>query len=160
MTSDGDDNCIFSHGYSFRDKMPSTRSVISSMKASKKCFCDICETNTVDCFIFVSTNFCGLNKNHTFMGFKIRGHSVFLHYIDYSYRKSLCRGHWNSWIGPSTKTTKIRTPRKLSTVTIWGSYFLFVLLSNTFCLLAQHKTRSGSVLTGLIPPRQPIQVFP
>ena len=66
---------------------------------------------TVDGFIFVGTNFRGLNKNYTFVGFKIRGHGIFLHS---SYRKSLFRGYWNSWIEPSTKTTKIGTPRKLS----------------------------------------------
>ena len=32
---------------------------------------------TVDGFIFVGTNFRGLNKNDTFMGFKSRGHSIF-----------------------------------------------------------------------------------
>ena len=67
--------------------------------------------NTVDGFIFVGTNFRGLNENDTFVGFKIRGHSIFPHN---SYRKSLIRGYWNSLIGPSTKTTKIGTPRKLS----------------------------------------------
>ena len=66
---------------------------------------------TVDGFIFVGTNFCGYNKIDTFVGFKILGHSICLHN---SYRKSLIRGYWNSWIGPSTKTTKIGTPRKLS----------------------------------------------
>ena len=30
------------------------------------------------------------------------------------YWKSLFRGYWNSWIGPSTKTTKMGTPRKLN----------------------------------------------
>ena len=66
---------------------------------------------TVDGFIFVGTNFRGLNENDTFVGFKIRGHSIFLHN---SYIKSLNRWYWNSWIEPSTKTTKIGTPRKLS----------------------------------------------
>ena len=56
--------------------------------------------STVDGFIFEGTNFRGLNKNHTFIGLKICGHSVFLHFY---YRKSLFRGHWNSWIRPSTK---------------------------------------------------------
>ena len=32
--------------------------------------------HTVDCFIFVGPNFCGLNENDTFVGLKIRGHSV------------------------------------------------------------------------------------
>ena len=41
---------------------------------------------SVDGFIFVGTYFLGLNKNYTFMGFKIRGHSIFLHN---SYRKLL-----------------------------------------------------------------------
>ena len=68
-------------------------------------------SSTVDGFIFVGTNFRGLNKNDTFVGFKIRGHSVFFHN---SYKKLPFRGFWNSWIGPSTKTTKIGTPRNLS----------------------------------------------
>ena len=65
----------------------------------------------MDGFIFVSTNFRGLNKNDTFVGFKIRGYSIFFHN---SYRKLPFRGFWNSRIGPSTKTTKIGTQRKLS----------------------------------------------
>ena len=76
---------------------------------------------TVDGFIFVGTNFYGLNKNHTFLGFKIRVHSIFLHN---SKRKMLFRGYWNSWIRPSTKTTKICTPQKLShpqyRIHFWG----------------------------------------
>ena len=66
---------------------------------------------TVDGFIFVGSNFRGLNENDTFMGFKICGNSIFLHN---SYRKSLIRGYWNSWISLSTKTKKIGTQRKLS----------------------------------------------
>ena len=66
---------------------------------------------TVDGFIFVGTNFRRFNKNGTFVGFKIRCHSIFLHN---SYRKLLIRWYWNSWIGPSTKTRKICTPQKLS----------------------------------------------
>ena len=65
----------------------------------------------MDLFISVGTNFCGLNKIDTFVGFKIRGHSDFLHN---SNRKSLICGYWNSWIWPSMKTTKIGTPRKLN----------------------------------------------
>ena len=67
--------------------------------------------STVDGFIFVGTNFRGLKENDTFVGFKIHGHNIFLHN---SYRTLLISGYWNSWIGPSTKTTKIDTPRKLS----------------------------------------------
>ena len=67
--------------------------------------------HTLDGFIFMGTNFRGLNKNDTFMGFKIRGHSVFFHN---SYKKLPFREFWNSWIGPSTKNTKIGTPRNLS----------------------------------------------
>ena len=67
-------------------------------------------SNTVDGFILMGTNFCELNENDTFVGFKIRGHGIFLHN---SYRKSLIRGYCSSWIGPSTKTTKIGTPRIL-----------------------------------------------
>ena len=32
---------------------------------------------TVDGIIFVGTNFRGLKKNDTFVGFKISGHSIF-----------------------------------------------------------------------------------
>ena len=39
---------------------------------------------TVDGFIFVGTNSRGLNKNDIFVGFKIRGQSIFFHN---SYRK-------------------------------------------------------------------------
>ena len=39
---------------------------------------------TVDGFIFMGTNFHGLNENDTFVGFKIHGHSIFFHD---SYRK-------------------------------------------------------------------------
>ena len=39
---------------------------------------------TVDGFIFMDTNFRGLNKNDTFVGFKIRGNCIFFHN---SYRK-------------------------------------------------------------------------
>ena len=52
---------------------------------------------TADDFIFVGTNFRVLNESDTFVGFKIRGHSIFLHN---SYRKSLIRWYWNSWIRP------------------------------------------------------------
>ena len=45
------------------------------------------------------------------VGFKIPGHNIFFHN---SYRKSLIRGYWNSWTGPSMKTTEIGTPGKLS----------------------------------------------
>ena len=57
------------------------------------------------------TNFRGLNENDTLVGFKVHGHSIFLHN---SYRKLLSHGYCNSWFGLSTKTTKISTPRKLS----------------------------------------------
>ena len=67
--------------------------------------------HTVDGFIFVGIYFRGLDKNHTFVGFKIRGHSIFLHN---SYKIALFCGYWNSWIGPSTKMMKIGTPQKLS----------------------------------------------
>ena len=40
--------------------------------------------NTVDVFVFWGTNFYGLGKNYTFVGLKIRGHSIFLHNL---YRK-------------------------------------------------------------------------
>ena len=67
--------------------------------------------HTVDGFIFGGTNFRGLNRHCIFDGIKICGFYIFLHK---SYKKSLFRGYWNSWIGPSRKTTKIGTPRKLS----------------------------------------------
>ena len=43
------------------------------------CKPDTGNVNTVDGFIFVGTNFRGLNKNDIFVGFKIRGHSIFFH---------------------------------------------------------------------------------
>ena len=43
---------------------------------------------TVDAFIFVGTNFRGLKTNDKFVGFEIRGFSIFL---IISYRKSLIR---------------------------------------------------------------------
>ena len=66
---------------------------------------------TVDGFIFMGTNFLGLNKNDTFAGFKIGGYSIFFHN---SYRKLPFCGYWNSWIVPFTKTMKIGTQRNLS----------------------------------------------
>ena len=36
------------------------------------------QSNTVDGFIFVGTNFRGLKRNDTFVGFKICGHSIFV----------------------------------------------------------------------------------
>ena len=62
-------------------------------------------------FIFVGTNFRGLHKNDTLVRFKIHGHSIFFHN---SYRKLPFRGYWNSWIGHSMKNTKIDIPRNLS----------------------------------------------
>ena len=64
--------------------------------------------NTVYGFIFVGTDFRGLNKKDTFVGFKIRGHCIFFHN---SYRKLPVRRYWNSWIGPSMKNKKIGTPQ-------------------------------------------------
>ena len=74
------------------------------------------DLHTVDGFIFVGTNFRGMNKNDTFVGFKIRGQSVFFHtcVIHNTYKKLPFRGFWNLLIGPSTKTMKIGTPRNLS----------------------------------------------
>ena len=65
----------------------------------------------MDVFIFVGSNFHGLNKYETFVGFKICDYSVFFHN---SYRKLPFRRFWNSWIVHFTKTTKIGTPRNLS----------------------------------------------
>ena len=59
--------------------------------------------------LWKGTNFRGLKKNDAFMGFKIRGQ-----YISFiTHTENHC-GYWNSWIGPSTKTTKIGNLRKLS----------------------------------------------
>ena len=66
---------------------------------------------TVDGFIFVGTKFRELNSNGIFVGIKICGFYIFFHK---SYRKSLFCWHWNSWLGPSTKITKIGTQGKLS----------------------------------------------
>ena len=60
--------------------------------------------STEDGFIFVGTNFHGLNKNDIFVGFKIRGHRAFFHN---SNRKLQFRRFWNLWIGSSTKTGKL-----------------------------------------------------
>ena len=48
------------------------------------CINQILAEHTVDAFTFVGTNFRGTNENHTFVGFKTRGHSIFL---NNSYRK-------------------------------------------------------------------------
>ena len=77
------------------------------------------ELQTVDGFIFVGTNFRGLNKNNTFVRFKICGHSIL---FNNSYRKLKFSGYCNSWIGPSTKTTKIGTPKNLSHPQYKGFY--------------------------------------
>ena len=66
---------------------------------------------TVNGFIFVGTNFRWLIKNHVFVGFKIRSPNIFIHLNN---RNMLHRGYWNSWFRPSTKTTKIGTPRNFS----------------------------------------------
>ena len=73
--------------------------------------------NTVDGFIFVGTNFRGLNKNCIFVGIKIRGYYIFLHK---SYRKSLFRWFWNSWKVPvpSTKNHKKLAPKKIKPFTV------------------------------------------
>ena len=62
----------------------------------------------VDGIIIVGANFRALNKNDSFVGFKIHGQSIFFHN---SYRKLPFCGYWNSWIGPSTK---IGTQRNLN----------------------------------------------
>ena len=69
-------------------------------------------------------------------GSKFCGHSIF---FNNSYRKWPFGGYWNLCIGPSTKTTKIGTPRNLSHPQYFSGNPVTV-------------TRSGSVLTGLIPP--------
>ena len=62
----------------------------------------------MDCVIFFGTNFLGLKRNDAFMGFKIHGHNIF--------RTTHTDNHHfvGTAIGPSTKTTKIGTPRRLS----------------------------------------------
>ena len=82
---------------------------------------------TVDGFTFVCTNFRRLSENLTLVGFKICGHSVFLHY---TYRKSLFRGHWNSWIGPSTKTTKNWYPMNIKPSTVFTNTFQLEVLES------------------------------
>ena len=66
---------------------------------------------TVDNLIFMGTNFRRLNKHDTFEGFIIRGQYIVLHN---PYGKSPNRVFWNSWMGPSTKSTKIGSPRKVN----------------------------------------------
>ena len=49
----------------------------------------------MDGSIFVGTNFCGLNKNDTFVGFKIRGHCIFsliIHTANYNFVGTGIRG--------------------------------------------------------------------
>ena len=82
----------------------------------KHCFFEQPQQRTVDGFILVGINFRGLNKNYPFMGFRIRGHSIFFNYL---YRKFPFRGYWNMWIGPSTKTTKIGTHEIYAIHSIW-----------------------------------------
>ena len=75
-----------------------------------------------DCFVIPWVPiFVDWTKNYTFVGFKIRGHGISLHS---SYRKSLFRGYWISWIGPSTITTKIApSPTKIKPSTVYYSQF-------------------------------------
>ena len=83
-------------------------------------------------FIFVGTNFRGLKKNDAFVGFKICGPNIFLHN---SYRKSLFCGFSNLWIEPSTKTTKIGTPQKLS----HSQYIILGVISIIFALYGYER---------------------
>ena len=80
------------------------------------------ETLHFDWQICLALRYCGwlyfrgyqlswIEENDTFLGFKIHGHSIFLHI---SYKNLLFRWYWNSRIGPSAKTMKISTPQKLS----------------------------------------------
>ena len=69
----------------------------------------------MDGFIFVGTNFCGLNNNDTFVGFKIRGHSNFFHN---SYRILPFHWYWNLWIGPSMKNHENWYPTKFKPSTV------------------------------------------
>ena len=92
----------------------------------------------MDGFIFVGTNFRGLNKNHTFVGFKICCHSIFLHN---SHRKPFIRGYWNPWNGPSTKTTKIGTQRKLSHPQYYAYTLCFMNYNHNaiqYCILCMY----------------------
>ena len=66
-------------------------------------------TGTVDGLIFVGTNFCGFYKNDKFLGFKIHGHSIFIHTENYHFADTGIRGS-----NPTRKITKIGTPRNLS----------------------------------------------
>ena len=85
----------------------------------------------MDGFIFVGTNVRGLNENVTFVRFKTHGHSIFL---NNSYRSSLIRGYWNSWIGSSAKTTKIGTPQKLC----HPQYFVEILILCDWILIKSY----------------------
>ena len=60
---------------------------------------------TVDSFIFVGTNFRGLNKNNTFMGFKVRCKGIFYWIIHTE--------NWN-FVGTGIRWSDLpRKPRKL-----------------------------------------------
>ena len=66
----------------------------------------------------MGSNFHGLNKNHPFVEFKIRGHSIFLHN---SYRKTLFCRYLNSWIRPCTKPRNF-VPHEIKPSTVF-TYF-------------------------------------
>ena len=69
-------------------------------------------SDTVGGFIFMGTNFSGLNYNDKLMGTRFRCHNIFLHNL---YQKSLFCGYWNLCIRlVSMKITKIGTLQKLS----------------------------------------------
>ena len=91
-------------------------------KFSRMCdFCLIIADRPVGGFIFVGTNFRGLNKTDTFVGFKICGHSIF---FKNSYRKLPIHWYWNLWIGPPRKPRKLVPPTKIKPSTVLGNLFI------------------------------------
>ena len=111
-------------------------------KAYDRCASGYCGTpGTVDGFILVGPNFCGLNENDTFVGFKICGYIIFLHN---SYKKLLICRYLKSWVGPSTKTTKIGPHEKLSHPQYFFQPRLILIWSKfKYCLLFARNTLSS-----------------
>ena len=89
-----------------------------------------------------------------------------IHSLTIVWPLSFSQCHFPLW--PWPVTSKINTIRSLVMAMLWWSTKRFVLyhvhnisLWSTYARTDRRMwvTRSGSVLTGLIPPRQPIQVF-
>ena len=79
--------------------------------------------------MFEGYNFHWLNKTGTFVGFNICDHSIFFHN---SYRILPFCWYWNSWIGPSTKTTKIGYPTKFKPSAVPVSRHRFLVHESSF----------------------------